>query len=220
MKGVVHQMLALDHIVIPAHDPKVSAHKFAVKNHVRITKGGEHPLWGTYNYLAYFQNDTYIEWIGVNDYAIAEKSTNPLIQQVVQALKDNCEKPIQYALRTSEMKSYIQHLDAISFAYSGPVSGSRGRPAGSLLEWKMLFPICPTTQPLPFLIEWGDVPNVPTDTSYINKQSIFLLTDQRENIGSYKTVFHVPVNNDSKDIILENCQIQLGHGNHLSFTLK
>jgi len=213
-------MLALDHIVIPAHAPEVSAREFAVENHVRITKGGEHPHWGTYNYLAYFQNDTYIEWIGVTDNTVAEKSTNPLIQQVVQALKDNYEQPIQYALRTREMESYIQHLDATSLAYHEPFSGSRGRPDGSLLEWKMLFPICPTTRPLPFLIEWGDVPNIPTDTSYINKQSIILLTDQRENIASYKTAFHLRVNNDSKHITLNNCQIQLGHGNHLSFTLK
>lgn len=213
-------MLALDHIVIPAQDPEAAARQFADENHVRVIQGGEHPHWGTYNYLAYFQNDTYIEWIGVNNYTVAEKSSNPLIQQVIQALEENDEQPIQYALRTREMDKYIEHLDAIPFAYSEPFSGSRGRPDGSLLTWKMLFPICPTTQPLPFLIEWGDVQNVPPDASYINKQSIALLIDQRENIAPYRTAFHLPDIADSKEIVLENCHIELSKGNYLSFTLK
>lgn len=211
-------MLALDHIVIPAHDPQQAAQEFAEKYSVRVTKGGEHPHWGTYNYLAYFQNNTYIEWIGINNMEIAKQSINPLIEQVVEALTNNIEHAFQYALRTEEMDQYVAHLDAINFAYSEPFSGSRGRPDGSVLEWKMLFPICPSTKPLPFLIEWGDTPNVPTDPELINKQSIISITDKRKNVESFKRAFHIPTRKGSELIKLKNSNIHLYEGDQLTFS--
>lgn len=219
MKGVVKRMLALDHIIISAHDPEKSARKFAKKHSIQITKGGEHPDWGTYNYLAYFQNNTYIEWIGINDIKIATESKNPLIEQVVEALTNNIERPIQYALRTKEMDLYIEQMDAIKFAYTGPFSGSRGRPDGSVLEWRMLFPICPTTHPLPFLIEWGDTPNAPTDPELTNQQAITSITDERKNVEAFKTAFHLPTRSGSELIKLQNSNIHLFLGNQLTFTI-
>ncbi len=212
-------MLALDHIIIPAHNPKEAAEEFARKHSLRITKGGEHPHWGTYNYLAYFQNNAYIEWIGINDIEVAQQSTNPLIEQVVEALSNDIEHPVQYALRTDEMNQYMEHFDAMEFAYSEPFTGSRGRPDGSVLEWKMLFPICPTMNPLPFLIEWGDVPNIPTDPEVINKLSITSITDERKNVESFKKTFHLPTRAGSERIELQNSTIHLHVGHQLTFSI-
>lgn len=213
-------MLALDHIIIPSHNPQQAAEEFAAQHSIHITKGGRHADWGTFNYLAYFQNNVYIEWIGIEQMDLAEKSNNPLIQQIVRALENSIERPIQYALRTRQMDQYIEHLGAMNLPYSGPVTGSRKRPDGSLLEWRMLFPLSPTKHPFPFLIEWGNQPNIPTDPYLINTQTISSITDQRPNITSFQTAFHLPAHRGTELAKLENSHLYVADGDHLSFSIK
>ncbi len=219
MKGVVQIMLALDHIIIPTTSPPQVANKFAKKHSVYVIKGGHHERWGTYNYLTYFNNHTYLEWIGIDQMDIAEKSDNPLIQQVVHALKNGIEQPIQYALRTNQLRQYIVHFDVCNIPYKGPFKGNRGRPDGSLLEWQMLFPICPTGYSLPFLIQWGKKQNVPTDKNTINDRALASVTDYRPNIDSFKKTFHLPRRSHDEPINLTNSQLSLRDGDKLTFTL-
>ncbi|MBY7142333.1 VOC family protein [Virgibacillus sp. NKC19-3] len=174
-------MLAIDHVVIAAKDPSQAAEDFGQHYQVTTIQGGKHDNWGTYNYLAYFENECYIEWIGIFDEVLAEKSANPLIQQVASALRNNHEGVIQFALRTKNMDHYIEHFDAEQIAYTGPIPGSRHKPDGSTLQWRMLFP-----EPdigIPFLIEWSEGKNMPQDERVLNKQhlrSIFFGVKDRE----------------------------------------
>lgn len=165
-------MIALDHIVIAAKDPVQAAHDFWGKHEVTTVEGGRHTKWGTYNHLAYFSNDCYIEWLGIFDKSLAAKSENPLVQQLVAALEDNIEGPIQFALRTKRMDDYVGHFRASGIPYTGPIPGSRKKPDHSTLEWRMLFPESTQAKILPFLIEWGDVKNVPQDKRDLNKQQL------------------------------------------------
>lgn len=212
-------MLALDHIIIPAASPEQAAREFAKKHSVHVMKGGRHDAWGTYNYLAYFKNNTYLEWIGIEHMDIAKQSGNPLIQQTVQALKSNLEQPTQYALRTNQLSEYIEHFDVWNIPYKGPFKGSRGRPDGTLLEWQMLFPMSQTSTPLPFLIQWGEQPNVPTDKHLINERELVSVTDHRPNIRTFKQAFHLPKRSTDEAMNLTNSQLSLREGNGLTFKL-
>ncbi|WP_200416523.1 VOC family protein [Virgibacillus salexigens] len=163
-------MLALDHIIVAAKEPKTAALAFASKNHIKTIEGGKHEKWGTYNHLAYFANNCYIEWLGIFNQRLANQSVNPLIQQLILALDNSEEGPIQFALRTENMTSFIKHFDTAMTPYIGPIDGHRKKPNGMDLTWQMLFP-----QPkkyFPFLIQWGNSMNVPDDKQLINKQNI------------------------------------------------
>ncbi|WP_197046661.1 VOC family protein [Oceanobacillus salinisoli] len=163
-------MLALDHIVIATRDPKQAAEDFANEHAVQTIKGGKHENWGTYNYLAYFSNNSYIEWLGIFDEETAKISDNPLIQQLVASFEDNKEGMIQFALRTHFMDDFVDYYNDQRFSYKGPIPGKRIKPDGTLLEWCMLFPS--TTSNLPFIIEWGNGKNIPDDKNLINTKKI------------------------------------------------
>lgn len=209
-------MLALDHIIIPSLDPKETAEQFSEQHDIHVVKGGRHEYWGTYNYLAYFKNNAYIEWIGIEQMHIAEQSTNPLIQQVVHAIKNKIQRPIQYAIRTNQIDQIVSYFEENDMSFSGPVQGSRDRADGTLLEWEMLFPRCPTSYPLPFLIQWGEQPNVPADESLINDVNLSSITDKRPNHSTFRAIFQL---GSSSAIALENARLSLEAGDELTFTL-
>ncbi|WP_164671028.1 VOC family protein [Virgibacillus doumboii] len=181
-------MLALDHIIIAANDPQQAADDFAKKHGVKVLEGGRHESWGTHNYLAYFSNDCYLEWLGIFNENIAAQSDNPLIAQLVRALDSDVEGPIQYALRTDSMDDYLKQFNEKGIPYTGPIAGSRKRPDSSQLEWRMLFPKNKIVR-YPFLIEWGDIKNVPSDSELINRQHIDTLHPVIANENDYNNIF-------------------------------
>lgn len=163
-------MLELDHIVIASEKPEVDAKNFGEMFDLEIVAGGKHTNWGTYNYLAFFENNSYIEWIGVFDEALAKKSDNPLIRQLMKTVDQGIFAPFTFALRTNQMDTFINDFDGAEIAYKGPFPGNRKRVDGSSLSWRMLFPT--EKEDMPFLIEWGEQINQPEDLSKINERSI------------------------------------------------
>ncbi|GAA0431545.1 hypothetical protein GCM10008983_05150 [Lentibacillus halophilus] len=210
-------MLALDHIIISAHNPEQAAQEFANKYGITVVQGSEHPNWGTYNYLAYFRNDCYIEWIGIADWAVANQSTNPLIQQLAGKLSNGTEGTIQYALRTDRMHAYIDHFHAQGIAYTGPFPGSRKRSDGQLLKWQMLFPSSESTENVwPFLIEWDDVKNTPPDENMINDQHISSLDAIINNPNEFAAIYQLPYTHQTAR--LENAELRFAEA--WSFVLR
>lgn len=209
-------MLAIDHIVIAAKDPEQSAHAFGEKHYVTIVEGGKHELWGTYNMLAYFNNDCYLEWLGIFDLEKAEQSENPLIQQLVHQLKTTGDGPFQYALRTQKMDNYIAHLESSHIPYEGPFKGSRVKPNGSTLSWQMLFPTGLSTIS-PFLIEWGKSINRPEDPYLINERRLCLLAHQHEDLDIFNNIYQT--NMSSPELKLDNGSILFSHPADLDFEL-
>lgn len=163
-------MLAIDHMVIASRNPEKDAQKFVEEHGVIVIEGGRHEAWGTFNFLAYFKNNSYIEWIGVFDEDLAKESENPLIRQTVSFLEHEESGLISYALRTTRMDEYIRYYEAKRIDYQGPFAGSRKKGDGSTLSWRMLFPDSETN--LPFLIEWGTEENLPLDETKINPKNI------------------------------------------------
>ena len=185
-------MLAIDHLVIVSDDPKRDATKFAQEHQVNVMKGGTHELWGTFNYLAFFDNDCYIEWLGIFDESSARQSDNPLIKQTVSFLDDGRTGLMTYALRTDKLDEYLEHFQKNNIGYKGPFPGSRTKTDGSLLSWRMLFS---SDSILPFLIEWKDGINLPDDKSIINPIKIDTVKVPRN--PNYEKVFRLQEKNDS-----------------------
>lgn len=165
----VNFMLAIDHIVIASKNPEKDAKEFEERYGVKCIPGGKHTNWGTFNYLAYFDNNCYIEWLGIFDEQLAEKSDNPLIQQLVSLFQAGESGAYTFALRTKNMEHELKHFKQNSIACKGPLPGARKKVDGSTLSWRMLFP---EHTNLPFLIEWGEGINLPDDRSKINEQQL------------------------------------------------
>ncbi|UJL47014.1 VOC family protein [Virgibacillus sp. NKC19-16] len=208
-------MLAIDHIVVAAKDPAQAAHDFGKKYHVTTIEGGKHDNWGTYNYLAYLENECYIEWIGIFDEGIADKSANPLIQQLASAFRINFEGVMQFALRTESMDEYIKHFDAKHIAYTGPIPGSRARPDGSALQWRMLFP--ESNKQLPFLIEWSNGKNMPQNERVLNKQHLHSITFGVEDQELLNHIYQLDVVNNKVE--LKNGILRIENSENLTFEL-
>ncbi|MGM8213281.1 VOC family protein [Virgibacillus sp. W0430] len=166
-------MLALDHIVFGGKNAATSSLEYSKSFSVKAFKGGTHVDWGTYNYLAYFSNNSYLEWLDIYDYDVANQSDNPLIQHLLYQIASNQTGPFQFALRTNNLEKYVNHFIKKGIRYNGPFYGSRTRPNGIKLNWKMLFPAYDyTTEILPFLIEWDRPFNERVDVSVLNAQAI------------------------------------------------
>ncbi|SFE35080.1 Glyoxalase-like domain-containing protein [Lentibacillus persicus] len=198
-------MLALDHIVIAANDPEKAADRFGEKHNITVIEGGQHTNWGTYNYLAYFTNDCYIEWIGIFDETTAARSKNPLIHLLFRELAEGNEGPIQVALRTDQMDDYVLNLQERDLPFAGPIPGSRERPDGSLLEWRMLFPEG-DRKVLPFLIEWGEVKNTPQDPKLINNKAINSISIPGAASGKFTSIYQL--NTENQIVQLENTALK------------
>lgn len=146
-------MVAIDHIVVVSEDPKRDAKAYGEQFGMEIQAGGKHTQWGTYNYLGYLENDSYLEWIAVYDLELAKKSDNPLIQQIVKAVEKKEYGTLTYALRTEDMDDLKANFDEQKVPYLGPFPGARKKEDGSALSWRMLFPT--EEENIPFFIEWG-----------------------------------------------------------------
>lgn len=195
-------MLALDHLVIAARDPKEAAEQFGKKNDVITMKGGKHENWGTYNYLAYFSNQCYIEWIGMFDKDKALRSDNPLIKELTRVLEHHDEYAYQFALRTLDMDNFVTHFKDSSISFVGPIEGSRKKPDGSNLEWRMLFPTIDSKHLQPFLIEWGKTNVIPDEQQLINQKQIQAMTYHHDELEHFVHIYKTTKTGDQ--IQLEN----------------
>jgi hypothetical protein len=145
-------MLYFDHIVHYVKDPIGAANQFRQLG-FHAVEGGKHPYWGTYNYLCYFQNLKYIEWIGVENDDIARSSDHPFCQMLMKdaALGEGFSF---VAIRTVDLDVRAESLRRQGFRLRGPYEGIRKRNDGIVLKWRMLFFAENENMPL-FFIEWG-----------------------------------------------------------------
>ncbi|WP_194840843.1 VOC family protein [Filobacillus milosensis] len=175
-------MIAFDHLVIYSNDPVRHQEIFSSSHNQVGVPGGKHSLWGTFNHLAFYKNNAYIEWLGIENDEQAEQSDNPLIQHAFHSKSKEQEGPIQFALRINNMDDYLNYFNEKGIEYDGPFPGQRTRPDGSVLEWKMLFPKYNfDAEPLPFLIEWNGEGNIPTDEADLNPSEFNNVTIHSQN---------------------------------------
>lgn len=214
-------MLALDHIVIAGNDAETASAQYGNQFTVKAIKGGEHTNWGTYNYLSYFSNDSYLEWLGISDLAKAHHAENPLIQHLVFMIENDLPGPFQFALRTNNIDNYVTHFEKQNIPYTGPIEGNRQKPDGTTLKWRMLFPQYNHTEEiLPFLIEWENLADVYPDASLLNLQTINTIHYNGINREEFARIYQLKPKKLNKNLLtLQNCKIRFNEVNRLNFDL-
>lgn len=214
-------MLALDHIVIAGKNAEHDSISYNKRFAVKAVRGGEHANWGTYNYLAYFSNQAYIEWLGIQHHDIAKKSDNPLIKHLVYTLEQNETGPFQFALRTDQMDDYIEHFNNNQIPYDGPFSGERIKPDGTLLSWRMLFPKYDIeNEMLPFLIEWNNPLGGPFIQSLANPRLISNVKFGGVDKAKFLKIYQLKNKKIlSNHFTLQNTKLLFQNNSNLSFEL-
>ncbi|MUK89738.1 hypothetical protein GMD78_15315 [Ornithinibacillus sp. L9] len=214
-------MLALDHIVLAGKNIEEDSTNYGRKFAIKAIKGGEHDEWGTYNYLAYFSNESYLEWLGIQDIEKAKNSANPLIQHLVYEIDNHVLAPFQFALRTNNMDHYVEHFKDNNIPYHGPFFGQRKRPDGSNLTWRMLFPAYDhTKEMLPFLIEWGSDSGGPSIKSLSNPQAILNIYFGGIDKERFEQIYQLkPKRLLKNQFTLQNAKILFSDERKLSFDL-
>src|SRR5699024_5367829 len=198
-------MLALDHIVIGNHHIERASKQFSENFSIKSIKGGKHPNWGTYNHLAYLENDCYIEWLGIYDEKVAESSDNPLIVHLQDVLANDMVGPFQFALRTDHLDSFVEYFKEKNVPFVGPIEGRRTTPNGEKLKWRMLFPTYDVKETmLPFLIEW----ELSTPYNPVNDKQIKFVSYSGLDLEEFCRIYQVNQTEfSSNKINLENCQL-------------
>jgi len=153
-------ILGLDHLVIAVPDPEAAAAELERAVGLACTGGGRHPLWGTYNRLAWL-GDTYIELIGLFDRSLAPNGA--VSRAVAAALDAGHVGLVSYALTTDDADEDLARLRAGGSDLSDIEARSRTRPDGEVVSWRAAFP--PSLGPAepPFIVEhepvgaeWGE----------------------------------------------------------------
>lgn len=211
-------MLALDHIVFSGTHMHFYNEKNNQDGSIKAVKGGEHENWGTYNYLAHFSNDCYLEWLGVSDYDKARKSDNPLIKHLIYVLDQNKAGPFQFALRTNQLDKHIAHFEKNNIPYQGPFYGGRDKPDGTELKWRMLFPDYDyRKEVLPFLIEWQSPNQI---SSLYNPQAVTTINVGSINTQKFRHIYHLKPRKLLKNrVLLQNAKITFKEDEELTFEL-
>ena len=153
-------LLGLDHLIIAVPDPDTAAAELERTLGIACTGGGRHPLWGTYNRLAWF-GDTYLELIGLFDRSLAPNGT--VSQAVAAALDAGHMGLVSYALTTDDADQELARLRAEGSDLGDIEARSRTRPDGEVVRWRAAFPPLLGPAEPPFILEhepvgaeWGE----------------------------------------------------------------
>lgn len=152
-------LLRLDHLVIAVPDPEAAAGELERTVGLACSGGGRHPMWGTFNRLAWL-GDTYVELIGVFDPTLA--AGGPVSRAVLAALMAGQSGLVSYALATDDVDGDAARLRVDGSSIGEPETRSRTRPDGEVVTWRAAYAELGPTAP-PFIVEhelagaeWGD----------------------------------------------------------------
>ena len=141
----------IDHLVIAVPDPDAAADELESTLGVACTAGGRHTGAGTFNRIAWLADGAYLELIGVEDRALAERS--PVGAAALRTLDERGAGLAAYALLVDDLTAVVAGLRANGSAIGEPVSGSRTNADGELVAWAIAVPSRLGGDGLPFLIQ-------------------------------------------------------------------
>lgn len=112
-----------------------------------LQKGGQHPQWGTQNALLSLGQNSYLEVIA----PIPGQSTKYPFNSIPYF---STPKWLTWAARTEDILAVKNTLDSMNIKHSDIIPGTRIKPNGQTLRWKLLFPENNYAGIFPFFIEW------------------------------------------------------------------
>lgn len=136
----------IDHVVILVGDLPAATRRYEELGFA-VEAGGEHPGWGTENALIPLADGSYLELLAARDPALAAR--HPLWQRPGGGMRSPGEYG-GFAVGSSDVSADAAAIRARGLALEGPVEGSRLRPDGRQVRWRLAFP---KASGLPFIIE-------------------------------------------------------------------
>ena len=147
----------IDHLVLGVADLDAGVAQFRALTGVEPVFGGKHPMGGTQNALASLGDGTYLE-------IIAPVPGEKLDARFAQLAGFEQLTPLTWAVGVADAAAVVLELQALGHRTLGPFPGSRVKPDGQVLEWKIVA-IESTNAALPFFIEWKAGAAHPSTTS-------------------------------------------------------
>lgn len=139
----------LDHILVGSNHLERGIAYLEQRIGVRAKFGGVHPGAGTQNALLSLGPNRYLEIIAPDPHQPAGLDSRDL-----KSL--NAEPSVVgWAAHHPDIDALASRLTQQGFALQGPMPGSRKRPDGRVLTWKVLRLKSDPTDLLPFFIEWS-----------------------------------------------------------------
>jgi hypothetical protein len=141
----------VDHLVYAAPNLSTGIEQVERMLGVKAVAGGQHPGGGTRNALIGLGNETYLEIIG----------PDPEQPQPVRPRRfgiDDLKSPrlATWAVKSTDLEAIAEKAKANGFDLGGVQSGSRLRPDGVLLAWRLtVSPTLTADGIIPFFIDWG-----------------------------------------------------------------
>jgi hypothetical protein len=148
--------VAIDHVIVGIADLEQGIRLLTELTGVAPEHGGQHPGRGTQNALLSLGPQTYLE-------LIAPVGGPAPGMELLSGLKELT--PIGWAIGTRDLAATKGSLEAAGFRVTPPRAGSRVRPDGQRLEWRVAALEGLPGDLTPFLIEWGANSAQPATTS-------------------------------------------------------
>lgn len=150
----------VDHLVFAGPDLEAAIQEVQRLLGVRATPGGSHPAWGTRNALIALGEEAYLEILGPDPTQPAPEG--PRLLDI-----DDLKAPrlVTWAAKGKDLERVVAEARRHGLNLGMVSSGSRRRPDGVLLSWRLTNPGASRADGLvPFLIDWGETPH-PATTS-------------------------------------------------------
>ena len=148
----------IDHIVYCVHDLEAAVVQFSEVYGVHPVMGGRHLNRGTHNAIVNLGNECYLEILAVDDNNTAVTRDRWM---GIDYLKE--PKMTRWSLRSDNLKQDLLAIEKLNPDLCNLSVGQRMTPAGSMLKWNMSIPLSsPEVELLPFLLDWTDSDNHPT----------------------------------------------------------
>lgn len=139
-------MLKLDHIVVKVKALEAAIARYEAEGFT-VTRGGEHPAFGSVNALIPFEDDSYIELIAFPGEMHPDATLTAPGRRLAQ-WRNKPYGPIDWALVPDDIEAEIARLRAAGQVWDDPVPGQRVRTDGQVVKWWFG---TPDTFMLPFL---------------------------------------------------------------------
>lgn len=151
-------MPAIDHLVYVSPDLQAGIDRIATLTGVTAVPGGSHPGRGTHNALAAFDDETYLEIIGIDPDQPEPEGPRPF------GLHEDSElKLVTFAIHPTATETIDQVAATLRDGGFDPgpiLPMSRTRPDGVELRWHLTMPGASSAPGVvPFVIDWGDTLN-------------------------------------------------------------
>jgi len=139
----------LDHVVLAVADPDAAAEELRSGMGLDAGAGGRHDELGTFNRLVWL-GDSYVELLGVFD---RQRAAGSWLGGPALSALERGEGFVAFAIASNDFDADVARLRRSGSPLVGPTPGSRARPDGGLVRWRLALPPDLATEPWAFLIE-------------------------------------------------------------------